>query len=76
MPNIFSLLRRGSPIPAESPEVGAHPGSESGQAAENEARRRVSEGEAHSRAAVNEARLAEVSRGANRSTEAACPPPP
>ena len=56
MPNIFSLLRRGSPIPAESPEVGAHPGSESGQAAENEARRRVSEGEAHSRAAVNEAR--------------------
>src|SRR5437588_12638707 len=56
MPNIFSLLRRGSPIPAESPEVGAHPGSESGQAAENEARRRVSEREAHSRAAVNEAR--------------------
>src|SRR2546425_10593446 len=30
--------------------------SESGQAAENEARRRVSEREAHSRAAVNEAR--------------------
>ena len=56
MPNLFRLLRRGSRIPAESPDAAARSGSESDQAAENEARRRVSEREAHNRAAANEAR--------------------
>jgi hypothetical protein len=56
MSKIFRLLRRGSRIPAERSDAADRPGSEAGQAAENEERRRVSEREAHSRAAVNEAR--------------------
>ena len=56
MPHLFRLLRRGSRIPAEGRDAAARSGSESGHAAENEARRRVSESEARSRAAVNEAR--------------------
>ena len=56
MLNLFRLLRRGSRIPAESPDAATRSGSKSGQGAENEARRRVSEREAHSQAAVNEAR--------------------
>jgi len=43
-------------MPAESPDAATRSGSKSGQAAENEARRRVSKREAHSRAAANEAR--------------------
>jgi hypothetical protein len=56
MPHLFRLLRRGSRMPAEGLDAAARSGSESGQAAENEARRQVSDSEARRQAAANEAR--------------------
>src|SRR3989454_1156447 len=56
MSHLFRLLRRGPRVPAEGLDAAARSGTESGQAAENEARRQVSESEASRQAAANEAR--------------------
>ena len=56
MSHLFRLLRRGPRVPAEGLDAAARSGSESGQAAANEARRQVSDSEARGQAAANEAR--------------------
>lgn len=56
MSNIFKRLRRGASKGAESPKATAQLGSDSPQAAQNEARRLASEREAHGHAAESETR--------------------
>src|SRR5207245_2920847 len=70
MLNLFRLLRRGSRIPAESPDAATRSGSKSGQAAENEARRQVSDSEAHRQADANEARRQVSDSEARRQADA------